>query len=87
MRKGKDMVGRARAKQAGKHFELMHRPIQGTLNGCFVREGEDFPFCGFPEPWLNVEKKRLAGFEIFFDLQIYGDDVVEEQTDPSAEVE
>ena len=21
----------------------------GTLNGNFVKEGEDFPFCGFPE--------------------------------------
>ncbi|KAF5934572.1 hypothetical protein HYC85_030743 [Camellia sinensis] len=68
VRKGKEMAGRARAKQAGKPFELMHRPIQGILNGRFVREGENFPFCGFPEPWLNAEKKRVPGFEIFFDL-------------------
>ena len=62
------MAGKARAKQMGKPFDLMHRPIQGTLNGRFVREGEDFPFCGFPEPWLNAERKRVPGFEIFFDL-------------------
>ena len=43
IRKGKEMAGRARAKKAGKPYELMHRPIQGTLNGRFVREGEDFP--------------------------------------------
>ncbi|KAF5934569.1 hypothetical protein HYC85_030740 [Camellia sinensis] len=87
VRKGKEMAGRARAKQAGKPFELMHRPIWGTLNGRFVREGEDFPFCGFPEPWLNAERKRVPGFEIFFDLQLPGDDVAEEQTDPSVKVE
>ena len=29
----------------------------------------------------------MPGFEIFFDLQLSGDDVAEEQTDPSAEVE
>lgn len=87
VRKGKEMVGRARAKQAGKPFELIHRPIHGTLNGHFVREAEDFPFCGFPEPWLNAKKKRFPGFEIFFVLQLSEDDVVEEQIDPLAEVE
>lgn len=50
VRKGKEMTGRAKAKQTRKHYELVHRPIQGTLNSRFVREGEDFPFCGFPEP-------------------------------------
>ena len=65
----------------------MHRPIQGTLNGRFVREGEDFPFCGFPEPWINAEKKHVPGFEIFFDLQLSGDDVVEKQTDPTVETQ
>lgn len=87
VRKGKEMARRARAKKTGKPYELVHRPIPGTLNGCFVREREDFPFYGFLEPWLNVERRRLLGFEIFFDLQLYGDDVAEEQTDRPAEVE
>ena len=65
----------------------MHSPIQCTLNGRFVREGEDFPFCGFPEPWLNAERKRVPGFEIFFDLQLSGVDVVGEQTYPTVEAE
>lgn len=60
----------------------MHRPNQGTLNGRFVREVEDFRFCGFSEPWLNFKKRRLPGFEIFFDLQLQGDEVAKEQTDP-----
>jgi len=50
VRKGKEMAGRTRAKQVGKPYELVHRPIQGTLNGRFVQEAEDFPFCGFPKP-------------------------------------
>ena len=79
------MSGKERANQAGKQFELMHWLIQGTLNGRFVREWEDFPFCGFLEPWLNAEKRRLPGFEIFFGLQLSGYDVAEEQTEPLAE--
>lgn len=68
VRKGKEMAGRAKAKQIRKCYELVHRPIQGTLNAHFVREGEDFRFCGFPEPWFNSEKQRVPSFEIFFDL-------------------
>lgn len=56
VRKGKEMVGKAKAKQTRNRYELVHRPIWGTLNGHFVQEGEDFLFCGFPEPWLNSEK-------------------------------
>ena len=36
---------------------------------------------------MNAERKHVPGFEIFFDLQLSGDDVAEEQTDPSVEVE
>lgn len=57
------------------------------MNGRFVQEREDFPFCGFSEPWLNAERQRLPGFEIFFDLQLSRDDVAEEQTDPPVEAE
>lgn len=42
-------------------------PYRPTLNGYFVKEGEDFPFCGFPEPPVDqVTKTRVPGFEIFF---------------------
>ncbi|KAF5933032.1 hypothetical protein HYC85_029203 [Camellia sinensis] len=49
-RKGREITGRTKAKQAGKHYELVHSPMQGALKGRFVREGEDFPFYGFPKP-------------------------------------
>lgn len=87
VRKEKEMAGRAKAKQSGKHYELLHRPIRGTLNGRFVREGKDFPFCAFLEPWLNSEKQRMPGFEIFFDLQLQEDEVIEEQSDLPAKAE
>ena len=87
MRKGKEMAGRARAKKAGKPFDLIHRPIWGTLHGRFVREGEGFPFCGFPEPRLAAGGKRVPRFDIFFDIQLSGDDVAKAQTDPPTEVE
>ena len=87
VRKGKKMVGRAKAKQSGRPYEIVHRPNQGTMNGRFVREGEDFPFCAFPEPCLNSEKRHLPGFEIFFDLQLQEGEATEEQTKLTAEAE
>ncbi|KAF5932676.1 hypothetical protein HYC85_028847 [Camellia sinensis] len=57
---------RFKAKRTGKQYKLVHKPIWGTLNRCFVCQGEDFPFCGFLEPWFDRETKtRYPGFEIF----------------------
>ena len=37
------------------------------LNGRFIKEGEDFPFCGFPEPWYDHKDKKIKpGMKIFF---------------------
>lgn len=36
VRKGKEMADRTRAKQIRKRYELVHKPIRGTLNGYFV---------------------------------------------------
>ncbi|GMP67042.1 hypothetical protein CsSME_00027165 [Camellia sinensis var. sinensis] len=67
-RKTEEIRERIKAKRIMQQFELVHKPIHWTLNGRFVHQGEDFPFCGFPEPWIDqVEKKRYPGFEIFFD--------------------
>ena len=33
----------------------------GTLNGNFVKEGGDFPFCGFPELWVGKDGKVYLG--------------------------
>ena len=33
----------------------------GTLNGNFVKEGGDFPFCGFPELWVDMNRKVNPG--------------------------
>ena len=44
------------------------RPYKKALNGYFVKERDDFPFCRFPEPWVDVTNKRVNPvFEIFFD--------------------
>ncbi|KAF5934632.1 hypothetical protein HYC85_030803 [Camellia sinensis] len=87
VKKGKEMVSRARAKQTWKHYELVQRPIWGTLNGHFVWEGEDFSFYGFPEPWVNSEKQRIPNFEIFFDLQLQDSDTKERVETIIAEAE
>ena len=38
-----------------------------SLNGFFIKEGEDFPYCGFQEPWMNLEGQKVQGLEIFFE--------------------
>ena len=42
----------------------------GTLNGNFVKEGGDFPYCGFPEPWVGKDGKVYPGWEIFFNEKL-----------------
>ncbi|XP_028053923.1 short-chain dehydrogenase TIC 32, chloroplastic-like [Camellia sinensis] len=73
---------RLKAKLTGRQYELVHKLIQGTLNGRFVHQGEDFLFCGFPEPWYDWgTKTRYPGFEIFFGHQLPEDE--DEQVDLS----
>ena len=36
----------------------------GTLNVKFVKEGEDFHFCGFPKLWVGKDGKVYPGWEI-----------------------
>ncbi|MBY3556108.1 G patch domain-containing protein, partial [Modestobacter lapidis] len=42
----------ARAKKQG--YTITIEPYRLTLNGSFVKEGEDFPYCGFPEPYYDI---------------------------------
>jgi len=42
----------------------------GTLNGNFVKEGGDFPFCGFHELWVDKNGKVIPGWEIFFNKKL-----------------
>ena len=37
----------------------------GTFNGNFVKEGGDFPYCGFLELWVGKDEKVYLGWEIF----------------------
>ena len=41
-----------------------------TLNGNFVKEGGDFPFCGFPELWVDKDGKVNPSWEIFFNEKL-----------------
>ena len=38
----------------------------GTLNGNFMKEGESFPYCGLPEPWVGKDEKVYPSWEMFF---------------------
>ncbi|XP_077249179.1 uncharacterized protein LOC143888625 [Tasmannia lanceolata] len=40
-------------------------------NGHYRKEGEDFAFCGFAEPWVDtITHEKLPGFEIFFEMEL-----------------
>ena len=41
------------------------------MNGQFIKEGDNLPYHGFPEPWTyRATGKRLPGLEIFFDCKM-----------------
>ena len=42
----------------------------GTLNGNFVKEGENSPYCGFPEPWVGKDGKVHLGWKMFFNEKL-----------------
>ena len=35
-----------------------------------MKEGGDFPYCGFPEPWVGRDGKVYPGWEIFFNEKL-----------------
>ncbi|XP_077215660.1 uncharacterized protein LOC143850288 [Tasmannia lanceolata] len=40
-------------------------------NGHYRKEGEDFAFCGFAEPWVDtITHEKLPRFEIFFEMEL-----------------
>ena len=42
----------------------------GTLNGNFVKEGGDFPYSGFPKPWVGKDGRVYLGREMFFNEKL-----------------
>lgn len=56
--------------QNKKRWEVLQREEVSAKNPqwMFVREGEDFPFCGFTKTWEDeTTKQRYPGLLIFFD--------------------
>ena len=53
-------------KEENDSFTVTASP-GSSLNGWFVKEGEDFPYYGFQEPWVDSKGQRVQGIEIFFE--------------------
>ncbi|XP_077250580.1 uncharacterized protein LOC143889997 [Tasmannia lanceolata] len=58
------MLKWAECRRRGLDFSM--GPYNMIMNGRFRKEGTDCPFYGFPEPWYDVNGKKLPGLEIFF---------------------
>ena len=70
MNRDKYGLGYPLAEIEGKGKEPMVSIRSNVLNGNFVKEGENFPFCGFPEPWYDKATQSMKpGFEIFHEHQ------------------
>lgn len=46
------------------------KPYHKTINGYFVREGEEFAYPMFDDPWFDHERRRQPRIEIFGNLSI-----------------
>ena len=42
----------------------------GTLNENFMKEGGDFAYYGFPEPWVGKNGRLYPGWEMFFNEKL-----------------
>ena len=50
------------------------RPYALTLNGYFMRGGEEIPAYDFPEPFITDDGTRYPGLEVFHDCNFIDDD-------------
>ena len=70
VQKAKEAREKALAKKEGRPILMKKVKIPPTMNSYWIHEGDDFLFCGFPEPFIDpVSGKRTPGLEIFFDME------------------
>ena len=74
--KAKEAHEKALAKKEGRLTPMKKVKILPTTNSYWIREGDDFPFCGFSEPLINpASGKHTLSLEIFFDMEPYFDNL------------
>ena len=72
--KAKEAHEKALAEKEGRHVPMKKVKILPTMNGYWIREGDDFHFCGFLEPFIDpASGKRVPGLEILFDMEPHFD--------------
>ena len=68
--KAKEAREKALAKKEGRPIWMKKVKIPPTMNGYWIREGDDFPFFSFPKPIIDsASGKRVPGLEIFVDME------------------
>ncbi|GMY21051.1 Retrovirus-related Pol polyprotein from transposon 17.6 [Fagus crenata] len=79
LQKKERFLARIEAQNKGLPFDpIPMKPYTLTLNGKFVKEGEEHPYHGFPEPWKNKStNQNMPGFEIFFNNQLDIEDLMQ----------
>ncbi|XP_077230117.1 uncharacterized protein LOC143863313 [Tasmannia lanceolata] len=61
----------AECRRRGLEFPM--GPFSKVMNGRFRKEGADFPYYGFSEPWYDENGTKLPGLEIFFTDELPAD--------------
>ena len=67
------LISRLKLTKEGLRFFEEYNRIKknhGTLNGNFVQEGGDFPYSGFPKPWVGKDRRVYLGQEMFFNEKL-----------------
>ncbi|KAH7859889.1 hypothetical protein Vadar_006732 [Vaccinium darrowii] len=84
LQKVREAREKALARKEGRELPAKRMKIP-LMNGRWVREGKNFPFCRYLEPWIDpVTQEKLPGLEIFFNLFPQSDD---EEPKPKPEPE
>ena len=68
----------AKLKKRGEKIDTSIHPYSLTLNGQFMKQGDDSPYYEFHEPFIGVDGKKYPGIEVFADCNFLEEGV----TDP-----
>ena len=72
----------ARNKKKGEKIDTFIHPYPATLNGQFMKQGDDSPYYEFPEPFIGKDGKKYPGIEIFTNCNFIEEGI----TDPTKNV-
>jgi hypothetical protein len=69
----------AKSKKKGEKIDTFIHPYPLTLNGQFMKQGDEAPYYEFPEPFVGADGRKYPGIEVFADCNFLEEGI----TDPA----